>query len=281
MQIITSIKEMQAEAERLRLQGRRIGFVPTMGYLHEGHLSLVRTARQHADVVVMSIFVNPTQFGPTEDYKEYPRDFDRDVALATSAGCHIIFNPAVSDIYPENYLTYVEVEKITGVLCGRSRPTHFRGVTTIVAKLFHIVKPHVAVFGQKDAQQALVIQRMVQDLNFDIKIIVAPIVREKDGLAMSSRNIYLTPEQRLQAVALYEALMMARALIEKGERNAQIIKDHIRRHIERLAAATIDYIEIVDTTHLLPLTTLKGEVLIALAVKIGKPRLIDNIILTV
>ncbi len=280
MQIITSIQEMQAEAERLRLQGQRIGFVPTMGYLHEGHLSLVRTARQHADVVVMSIFVNPTQFGPTEDYNEYPRNFDRDVALAASVGCHIVFNPTVNDIYPENYLTYVEVEKITGVLCGRSRPTHFRGVTTIVAKLFHIVKPHVAVFGQKDAQQALVIQRMVRDLNFDIQIVIAPIVREKDGLAMSSRNIYLTPEQRQQAVALYQALMMAKSLIEKGERNAQVIKDHVRRHIERLAAATIDYIEIVDTTHLQPLAILEGEVLIALAVKIGKTRLIDNIIVT-
>ncbi len=280
MQIITSIQEMQAEAERLRLQGQRIGFVPTMGYLHEGHLSLVRTARQHADIVVMSIFVNPTQFGPTEDYNEYPRNFDRDVALAASVGCHIVFNPSVNDIYPENYLTYVEVEKITGVLCGRSRPTHFRGVTTIVAKLFHIVKPHVAVFGQKDAQQALVIQRMVRDLNFDIQIVIAPIVREKDGLAMSSRNIYLTPEQRQQAVALYQALMMAKSLIEKGERSAQVIKDHMRRHIERLAAATIDYIEIVDTTHLQPLAILQGEVLIALAVKIGKPRLIDNIIVT-
>lgn len=281
MQIITSIQEMQAEAERLRLQGQRIGFVPTMGYLHEGHLSLVRTARQHADVVIMSIFVNPTQFGPTEDYNEYPRNFDRDVALAASVGCHIVFNPTVNDIYPENYLTYVEVEKITGVLCGRSRPTHFRGVTTIVAKLFHIVKPHVAVFGQKDAQQALVIQRMVRDLNFDIQIVIAPIVREKDGLAMSSRNIYLTPEQRPQAAALYQALMMAKSLIEKGERNAQVIKDHLRRYIERLAAATIDYIEIVDTTHLQPLAVLQGEVLIALAVKIGKPRLIDNIIVTV
>jgi pantoate--beta-alanine ligase len=280
MQIITSIQEMQAEAERLRLQGQRIGFVPTMGYLHEGHLSLVRAARQHADVVIMSIFVNPTQFGPTEDYNEYPRNFERDVALAASVGCHIVFNPTVNDIYPENYLTYVEVEKITGVLCGRSRPTHFRGVTTIVAKLFHIVKPHVAVFGQKDAQQALVIQRMVRDLNFDIQIVIAPIVREKDGLAMSSRNIYLTPEQRQQAVALYQALMMAKSLIEKGERNAQVIKDHMRRHIERLAAATIDYIEIVDTTHLQPLAVLQGEVLIALAVKIGKPRLIDNIIVT-
>lgn len=281
MQIITSIQEMQAEAERLRLQGQRIGFVPTMGYLHEGHLSLVRTARQHADVVIMSIFVNPTQFGPTEDYTEYPRNFDRDVALAASVGCHIVFNPTVNDIYPENYLTYVEVEKITDVLCGRSRPTHFRGVTTIVAKLFHIVKPHVAVFGQKDAQQALVIQRMVRDLNFDIQIVVAPIVREKDGLAMSSRNIYLTPEQRQQAVALYQALMMAKSLIEKGERKAQVIKDYMRRHIERLAAATIDYIEIVDTTHLQPLAVLQGEVLIALAVKIGKPRLIDNIIVTI
>lgn len=281
MRIINSIQEMQTEAERLRRQGQRIGFVPTMGYLHEGHLSLVRIAQRHADVVVMSIFVNPTQFGPTEDYNEYPRDFDRDVALATSAGCHIIFNPSVTDMYPENYLTFVEVERITSVLCGRSRPTHFRGVTTIVTKLFHIVKPHVAIFGQKDAQQALVIRRMVQDLNFDIEIVVAPIMREKDGLAMSSRNIYLTPEQRQQAVALYQALMMAKTLIENGERNAQIIKDHIRQHIERLAAATIDYIEIVDTTHLQPLTTLNGEVLIALAVKIGKPRLIDNIIVTV
>jgi pantoate--beta-alanine ligase len=281
MKIITQIAEMQKQANVLQSEGKRIGLVPTMGYLHEGHLSLVREVKKHSDVAVMSIFVNPTQFGPREDFEDYPRDFGRDVELAKSAGSDIIFYPDRQDIYPEHYLTYVNVEKIASVLCGKSRPTHFRGVTTIVAKLFNIVKPHVAVFGQKDAQQAIVIKRMAADLNYDIEFIVAPIVRENDGLAMSSRNSYLTPSHRAQAVVLYQSLMEAKRMIDNGERNARIIQDRMKAMIEQQPDAVIDYIEIVDTTNLEPQTKLMGEVLIAVAVQLGKPRLIDNIIIRV
>lgn len=278
MEIIGSVSEMQKLADQLRQKGVTIGLVPTMGYLHEGHLSLIREAKTNSDIVVVSVFVNPTQFGPGEDFKDYPRDFDRDAKLAESAGCDIIFHPDVQDMYPENHKTHVQVEQITGVLCGASRPTHFRGVTTIVAKLFNIVKPHLAVFGQKDAQQVIVIKRMVEDLNFDLKIVVAPIMREPDGLAMSSRNIYLTPGQRKQAVVLYESLMHAKKIIEQGERNGEHVKKQIRSMIEQQPDAKIDYIEIVDTSNLNPVKHLQGEILIALAVKIGKPRLIDNVI---
>ena len=281
MEIIVSVSDMQQRADQLRRDGKIIGFVPTMGYLHEGHLSLVREAKKRSDIVVMSIFVNPTQFGPGEDFKDYPRDFDRDARLAESAGCDIIFHPDVQEIYLENHKTYVEVEQITQVLCGVSRPTHFRGVTTIVAKLFNIVKPHIAVFGQKDAQQAIVIKRMVEDLNFDLKILVAPIMREPDGLAMSSRNIHLTPAHRKQASVLYQSLLHAKNLIERGERDGDQIKAQIKSMIEKQPDAKIDYIEIVDTTNLQPMKQLKNEALIALAVKIGKPRLIDNIIVQV
>jgi len=281
MQLIKTVSEMRSHADQLRLAGKRIGFVPTMGYLHEGHLSLVRIAKEKSDVVVMSIFVNPTQFGPAEDFDRYPRDFDRDWRLAEQAGCDILFHPSVAEMYPEGYLTYVTVEKLTTVLCGRSRPTHFRGVTTVVAKLFNLVKPHVAVFGQKDAQQALVIKRMVRDLNFDVEVIVAPIVREKDGLAMSSRNTYLTPEERRDATVLYCSLLLAKELVDKGERRAEAIKTEMRKMIEATPTAQIDYISIVDTDKLEDKDTLSGETLIALAVYFGKTRLIDNLILQV
>ncbi len=278
MKIISQIAAMQRHVDDLRTQGKRIGFVPTMGFLHEGHLSLVRQAKKDSDVVVMSIFVNPSQFGPNEDFEDYPRNFNRDVKLAESAGCDILFYPDSKEIYPETYLTHVEIEKISKVMCGVSRPTHFRGVTTIVAKLFNIVKPHVAVFGQKDAQQAIIIKRMVADLNYDIKIIVAPIVREKDGLAMSSRNSYLTPVQRQQATVLYQSLTAAQTMIESGVRKVEIIENQVKSMIEQQPDAIIDYIAFVDTTNLKPQTELSGEILVALAVKIGKTRLIDNII---
>ncbi|MFZ5516744.1 MAG: pantoate--beta-alanine ligase [Candidatus Zhuqueibacterota bacterium] len=281
MKIINSISEMQRLADTLHQDGKIIGLVPTMGYLHEGHLSLVREAKQRCDVAVMSIFVNPTQFSPHEDLEAYPRDMDRDVELAKTVGCDIVFHPQSSEIYPEGYLTYVQVEKITRLLCGKSRPTHFRGVTTIVAKLFNIVKPHIAVFGQKDAQQALVIRRMVDDLNFDIEIVVAPIVRERDGLAMSSRNTYLSAGQRNQAVALSQALFIAKEEIEEGERDSAALKKIIRNRLSQLPEGEIDYIEIVDTGNLRPVKKLSGEVLVALAVKIGKTRLIDNFIIEV
>jgi len=281
MDIIRTVKEMQQRAEELRLAGRRIGFVPTMGYLHEGHLSLLNLARKHSDITVMSIFVNPTQFGPNEDYDRYPRDFARDERLARERGCDILFYPSVHEMYPKPYRTYVSVEEITDVLCGASRPGHFRGVATVVTKLFNIVKPHVAVFGQKDAQQAIVIKQMVRDLNMDVEILVAPIVREPDGLAMSSRNTYLNEKERQDALVLYRSLKKAEELIRQGERDASRIKQEMKTMIRSADTAKIDYVEIVDTTNLKSLDTLKGEVLIALAVWIGKTRLIDNTIVKV
>lgn len=281
MKIIGSVAAMQAESEALRHNGQSIGFVPTMGYLHEGHLSLLRIARQRADVTVMSIFVNPTQFGPNEDLERYPRNFERDERLARKEGCDILFYPTVEEMYPEPYRTYVTVEEITQVLCGKSRPTHFRGVTTIVAKLFNIVKPNFAVFGQKDAQQAIIIKQMVRDLNFDLEILTGPIVREPDGLAMSSRNVYLSAEERKDALKLYQSLTKAKKLIEGGERDAARIKKNIEHILRQGKSAKIDYIEIVDTSNLKSMEKIQGEVLIALAVFIGKTRLIDNIQLKV
>ncbi len=281
MKIIRSIAEMQTEAEDLRRSGQTIGFVPTMGYLHEGHLSLLRIARQRADVTVMSIFVNPTQFGPNEDLERYPRDFERDERLAKEEGCDILFYPSVEEMYPKPYRTYVTVEEITQVLCGKSRPIHFRGVATIVAKLFNIVKPHFAVFGQKDAQQAIVIKQMVRDLNFDLEILTGPIVREPNGLAMSSRNVYLSADERRDALNLYKSLKEAKRLVETGERDALKIKNRIEYILRQGKSAKIDYIEIVDVTNLKPVEKIQGEVLIALAVFVGKTRLIDNIQLNV
>lgn len=270
---------MQHEADQIRLDGKRIGLAPTMGFLHDGHLSLLREARQRCDVVVMSIFVNPTQFAPNEDFKSYPRDFERDRELAEAEGCDIIFYPDAKEIYPDDYLTFIEVEGITKILCGASRPSHFRGVTTIVAKLFNIIKPHVAVFGQKDAQQAIVIKRMTKDLNFDIDIIVAPIFREADGLAKSSRNTYLSPDERKQALCLFQSLHLAEQEIKSGKRDAIIIRDKMSALIRQQPNAVIDYIEFVDPETLKLLQRIKTDVLIVLAVKIGKTRLIDNAII--
>jgi len=281
MDIIENLKLMQETADSLRRVGKKIGVVPTMGYLHEGHLSLIRKARHLSDVVITTIFVNPTQFGPAEDFKSYPRSFAQDQRLAKAAGTDIIFYPTSENMYPPDYLTYVEVDKITQVLCGASRPTHFRGVTTVVTKLFNLTKPHLAIFGQKDAQQALVIRRMVRDLNMDVEIIVAPIVREADGLAMSSRNVYLTPEERRQAVVLYHSLQQAQKIIEGGEKDPQIVIDKITELIRQQPLAQIDYIALVDTEKLKPVSKIQGEILIAEAVKFGKARLIDNIILNV
>jgi len=278
MRVIEKISEMQIEAERLRLAGKRIGFVPTMGYLHEGHLSLMRIARHKSDVVVASIFVNPTQFGPKEDFREYPRDLPRDLKLAEGVGCDIVFHPSVNEMYPEGYRTYVSVEELSDALEGQFRPGHFRGVATVVAKLFNIVKPHVALFGQKDAQQAILIQRMVRDLNFSIEIIVAPTVREADGLAMSSRNVYLNRQERQDATVLYRSLQLAERMIADGERNAERIATAMRGLIQAVKSAKIDYVAIVDPVTLEPVAEIRGEVLIPLAVRIGKTRLIDNVI---
>ncbi len=279
MKIIDNIPRMSTLSRILKKEGKSIGFVPTMGCLHEGHLSLVKTARKHTDVVVMSIFVNPIQFGPNEDLDKYPRDFKRDEEMARLAGADVIFYPSEKDMYPNGYSTYVNVEKLTDTLCGASRPEHFKGVATVVAKLFGIVKPDIAYFGQKDAQQAIVISRMVKDLNMDIEIKILPIVREKDGLAMSSRTIYLSEIERKDATVLYQALKKAGSMIEEGERNPKKIIKAMDDMIRETPTAKIDYISIVDTKNLKDSNTISDEVLIALAVFIGHTRLIDNAII--
>jgi len=265
----------------VRIQRRRnktIGFTPTMGYLHEGHLSLMRQAEKDCDISIISIFVNPTQFGPREDFKKYPRDIKRDERLAKSAGVDAIFYPNVKQMYPQGYLTYVKVEKLTEGLCARSRPTHFRGVTTIVTKLFNIVQPDIAYFGRKDAQQAIVINRMTKDLDMPIKIKIMPIIRESDGLAMSSRNAYLSSSGRKDALILYQCLKKAREMIKQGERSSRKIITTMRRMITAKKTTKIDYISCVNLDNLESVPQIKEKVLIALAVWIGKTRLIDNII---
>lgn len=281
MKVIKKILQMQNVADEARCAGRKVGFVPTMGYLHEGHLSLIRQARQLSDLVVVSIFVNPTQFGPHEDYQNYPRDLSRDAELSRQAGCDILFLPSVEEMYPEGYCSYVDVENLTRVLCGASRPGHFRGVATVVTKLFNIVQPHLAVFGQKDAQQAFVIRRMVKDLNQTLEIVVAPTIREPDGLAMSSRNEYLTPQERADARALYQALTWAQEQIDSGQRHIEYLVQGMTNMIQDKKTAEIDYVSIVDTEKLQPLKRLKGEMLIALAVKFGRARLIDNLLIKI
>jgi pantoate--beta-alanine ligase len=277
MMIIKTIKEMKTVLAFHRAQMKIIGFVPTMGYLHQGHLSLIRRARQSSDIVVISIFVNPTQFGPQEDLALYPRDLKRDEELAEQEGVDYIFYPDVSEMYPEGYKTYVLVEELSKKMSGASRPGHFRGVTTIVLKLFNIIQPHYAYFGQKDAQQAIIIRRMVEDLNLDVKIEVAPIVREADGLAMSSRNSYLNAKERKAALVLHHALNLAQKLIKQGERNSAAIISQMEKLISQESLASIDYISIVDNRDLQELALINKEALIALAVYIGKTRLIDNI----
>ncbi len=281
MRIIKQVQQMQKLAKQTRTKGLKIGLIPTMGFLHEGHLSLIRLARKEADFIVVSIFVNPTQFGPGEDYQAYPRDLQRDCRLIGQNGGDVVFVPSSEEIYPEGYCTFVELEGITRKLCGAFRPTHFRGVATVVTKLFYIVKPHFAVFGQKDAQQAIVIKRLVKDLNFGIKIIVAPTVRESDGLAMSSRNLYLSEQEREDASVLYKSLQGAKSMVEAGERSASRIIVTMEKMISEKPTAQIDYIAAVDDQQLEPLEQLSGEVLIAVAVRFGRARLIDNIILSV
>jgi len=274
--IITRVKEMQTLADRAREEGTRIGLVPTMGYLHEGHTSLIQIARKKADVVVTSIYVNPTQFGPKEDLDTYPRDLERDKKLAYENGSDILFVPDDDEMYGGTPLTVVNVKQLTSGLCGASRPWHFQGVTTVVAKLFNIVKPHIAVFGQKDAQQALVIKKMVIDLNFDVFIDVAPIVREHDGLAVSSRNKYLSDEERKDAVILNRALEYAEQRITAGERNSRILIEKMTGLIGKVKSARIDYVDIVDAVNLQKIDVAQGNILLALAVFIGRTRLIDN-----
>ncbi len=276
MEIIRTVQGMQEYSENRRTGKQRIGLAPTMGYLHRGHLSLVRMAKEQAEVVVMSIFVNPTQFGPDEDLTSYPRSFEKDCQAAESAGVDAIFAPEADEIYRKGFQTYVSLKDLPAHLCGLSRPIHFRGVATVVAKLFNCVRPHVAVFGQKDYQQLLVIRRMALDLNFDIEIIGAPILREPDGLAMSSRNVYLTESQRKSARALNQALERARALVHSGITDAEQVIREAAEFIQSHPETEIDYIAITDPETLDDMTTIDRTALMALAVRVGKARLIDN-----
>ncbi|MFH2041738.1 MAG: pantoate--beta-alanine ligase, partial [Acidobacteriota bacterium] len=276
MNIIHSIEEMKAEIHEFRKKGKSIGCVPTMGSLHEGHLSLVRQSLQTTDRTVVTIFINPAQFAPGEDFEQYPRDYDRDIGLLEREGVDIVFLPDMKDIYPPEYKTYVEVHDLQERLCGLSRPTFFRGVCTIVLKLFNIITPDRAFFGQKDAQQAIILQRMVRDLNLDILIEVLPIVRDADGLALSSRNAYLKDNERKAALTLSRSLRLAEKMIAEGERSAEKIREEMIALIQSVQGTRIDYIEIVDSEELLPLETLKSRVLVSLAVFIGRTRLIDN-----
>ncbi len=278
MKELETVSQVREYLAPHRKAGRRIGFVPTMGALHEGHLSLVRAARNDCDLVIVSIFVNPTQFGPGEDFDKYPRMLDADLVACRAAGVDAVFCPQVSEIYPAGSATMVTVKRLTEGLCGAYRPGHFDGVTTVVAKLFNIVQPDVAYFGQKDAQQAIVLRRMVKDLLWPIEMVVCPTVREPDGLAMSSRNAYLSPAERRQALSLSAALFRARQEILAGQKDVAALVAGMRQYIESAGPCSIDYIEIVDAEDLTPLTAARGRCLVALAVRIGGTRLIDNVV---
>lgn len=276
MKVVSTINEIHAA--RRALSGT-VGLVPTMGYLHDGHLSLIRRAGEECEHVVVSIFVNPTQFGPKEDLSKYPRDLDRDLSLIEPLGTDLVWMPTAEIMYPQGYQTWVEVEEVTRPLEGAQRPGHFKGVTTVVAKLFNGVQPHRAYFGQKDAQQAAVIRQMTRDLNFPIEIVVCPIVREPDGLAMSSRNVYLEPEQRKAATVLYRSLSAAKELYEAGERNAEKIRGRMKEVLAGESLANVQYVSCADYDTLAELEEIKGKTLLSMAVFIGKTRLIDNFVL--
>jgi pantoate--beta-alanine ligase len=276
LKIIETINEMRSIADAERRRGRRISFVPTMGYFHEGHLNQMRVGRKEADCLAVSIYVNPTQFAPTEDFEAYPRDIERDRRLAEGAGVDWIFYPSNQEMYPEGYQTYVEVEGVTKGLCGASRPRFFRGVTTVCTKLFHIVKPHVTIFGRKDFQQYVTIKRMVRDLNMDIEVIGMQTTRESDGLAMSSRNVYLKPQERESALSLSRSLRLAEQRYEKGERDTAVILTEVGKVISGHPHTEIDYIRICDTKTMSDIPRIEGEAVLALAVRVGKTRLIDN-----
>ncbi|WP_408955459.1 pantoate--beta-alanine ligase [Natroniella sp. ANB-PHB2] len=279
MEVVKEISEVRGFINQSEEQA--VGFVPTMGYLHQGHLALIEQAREENELVVLSIFVNPTQFGPDEDYEEYPRDLERDLELARNGGVDLVFMPDADKMYKNNAATKVEVTGLTGKLCGASRAGHFSGVCTVVSKLFNIVNPTRAYFGQKDYQQVLVIKRMVEDLNFDLEIVTVPIVREEDGLAISSRNKYLNQAEREAALVLFDSLQRAKELIDNGERNAKAIGEVLSNKIEAEPLAEIDYVSIVDGNNLEKIDQISGRVLIALAVYIGETRLIDNLVVEV
>lgn len=279
MRLCETIEEVRQLLNTVRTEGKSVALVPTMGYLHQGHLSLVNQAKLRFDVVVMSIFVNPTQFGPNEDYEAYPRDLQRDAALAAEAGVNVIFAPTPREMYPQFFSSYVNVTGVSEPLCGGSRPGHFQGVATVVTKLINIIQPNAVFFGQKDFQQVLVIKRMVEDLNINAEIIAVPIMREADGLAMSSRNVYLSPEERQAGLVLYRSLQLAQELVANGEKDIGQLKKAVLNNILEEPLANVDYVEILSLPNLTKIELLTGKALLALAVRFGKTRLIDNAVL--
>lgn len=277
--VIESVSEMREFVKQVKLQNKRVGFVPTMGALHEGHLTLMREAQSVSDIVVASIFVNPTQFGPNEDYDAYPRTWQEDITACQRAGVDVVFRPRVADMYPKGWGTWISVEQVTEKLCGQTRPGHFRGVATVVTKLFNIVQPDKAFFGQKDAQQVVVLMKMVRDLNMNVEIVMVPIVRDEDGLAKSSRNTYLTADQRTAALVLSRSLTFAQQLVRQGQRDVDSIRNEVQSKIAAEPLANVEYVEIYSFPELQEVITVSGKVLLAVAVKFGATRLIDNIIL--
>lgn len=276
MKIVTTIQEAKEQVKEWREQGLSVGLVPSMGYLHEGHASLMKEAKKQMDKVAVSVFVNPTQFGPDEDYDSYPRDLDHDIAVCEEQGVDLIFHPSVEEMYGKNYNTYVIMETLGDELCGKSRPIHFKGVCTVVTKLFNILTPDKAFFGQKDAQQLAIIKRMVKDLNMNLEVVGCPIIREDDGLAKSSRNTYLSPEERKAALILSKTIFMGQEMVKQGERDVKTLLDAMKANIETEPLARIDYVEVVDGETMQKVDTIEESVLVAMAVYIGKTRLIDN-----
>jgi len=278
MDVITSVHQMKLFSARARATNKRIAFVPTMGFLHEGHLSLMREGKKRGDVLVVSVFVNPTQFGPSEDFERYPRDFARDSRMAEEVGVDVFFAPEAKEMYPPNHQSFIRVTDVTRGLCGKSRPTHFQGVATIVGMLFNIVRPHVALFGEKDFQQLVTIQQMVRDLHMDTEVVGMPIVREADGLAMSSRNTYLNADERRAALSLHRSLEHARELISRGELRASVLAKEVNEVIQSEPLVRVDYVEVCDARTLEPVDRIDRDTVIALAAYIGKVRLIDNFV---
>lgn len=278
MKIVTTIEEAKEQVREWKSQGLTVGLVPSMGYLHEGHASLMKAAVSQMDRVAVSVFVNPTQFGPNEDYDSYPRDLDHDIAVCEEQEVDMIFHPSVEEMYGKNYNTYVTMETLGDELCGRSRPIHFRGVCTVVTKLFNILTPDKAFFGQKDAQQLAIIKRMVKDLNMNLEVVGCPIIREDDGLAKSSRNTYLNPEERKAALILSKTIFMGQKMVEQGERDVKTLLDAMKANIETEPLAKIDYVEVVDGETMQKVEKIEDSVLVAMAVYIGNTRLIDNFI---
>lgn len=276
MKIIKDIKKMRKIAAKWRKNGLKIAFVPTMGFLHEGHLSLIKAAAK-CDRVVVSVFVNPMQFGVGEDLEKYPRDLQKDAALCEANGVNVLFTPSVENMYPQGFESFVDVKNLSKKLCGKSRPTHFRGVCTVLTKFFHIIEPNFAYFGQKDAQQALILQRITKDLNFSVKIKICPIVREKDKLAKSSRNIYLSDDERKAALCLSRSLFIAQKMLENGEKSVAKIRAKMMDEITREKLVRLDYLSFVETKNLDEISSVKGKILIAIAAFVGKTRLIDNL----